>query len=336
MRMLLSLSTLSLAAATACAQPVPDYGFEWHTIGAPGNAPLMPGPGYNLDRPIGRVDYEFRMASTEVTTAQYLEFLVALTTAIPTTVVDISLTGFDIRRVNLPGGYEWRITGEENSGARIGFNAAAMYCNWLHNDKGTQPQSFLSGAYDVNTLYPNPNPGPVFHSPGARFWIPSRDEWTKAMYYDPHKHGQGQPGYWMYPITSDTPPVGGAPGTPGAQTGAGFYEPLAFRDWPVGSYPNAQSPWGILDGSGGVEEWCEGSESNEFFETRGTSNSASNPDWHDRVDGLLWNEFRAPYPGIRLVGVVPSPTTTALLCTAALVSLSRRRRAADGTDLPCH
>jgi hypothetical protein len=326
MRSLLSLCTLSLATSIACAQPAPDYGFEWRTIGAPGNAPLMPGPGYNLDRPIGRVDHEFRMARTEVTNIQYLEFLVALTAAIPSTVVDITLTGPYINRVNRPDGYAWSLDPPlEQFGARMGFNAAAMYCNWLHNDKGAQPQAFLSGAYDMGTLFPNVNPGPVFHSPGAKFWIPSRDEWTKAMYFDPHKHGQGQPGYWMYPIASDIPPVGGPPGTAGAQTGAGIYEPQAFRFWPVGSYPNAQSPWGILDGSGGIKEWCEGSESNMFFETRGSTNTSSAPFLDDRVDQLLWDEFRAPTAGIRLVGVVPSPATAVLVSGGALIVLFRRR-----------
>jgi len=322
----IGLAMMGVSAEVA-AQRLPDHGMEWRTVGSPGNAPLVDRPGIFLEGPIGAVDYEFRMARTEVTNAQYLEFLVALTSAVPSLPVTSEALGPDIYRVTRPGGYEWGIDpGEEQVGARMGFNYAAMYCNWLHNDKGTEPSAFLTGAYDASTFYPNAGPQQMVHSPGARFWLPSRDEWTKAMYFDPNKDGPGRAGYWLYPITSDVPPVGGPPGTPGAQTSAGDYDPEDFREYPVGSYPSTQSPWGILDGSGGAKEWCEGFVSDTFREIRGTSVTSDLLEWSDRVDQEAWLEFRTPAAGIRIVGIVPAPSSFIVMLVVSSAAMGQRRR----------
>jgi len=34
----------------------------------------------------------------------------------------------------------------------ISWRVAAMYCNWLHNDKRNDRAAFLNGAYDVSTF----------------------------------------------------------------------------------------------------------------------------------------------------------------------------------------
>ena len=39
---------------------------------------------------------------------------------------------------------------------------------------------------------------------GARYFLPSENEWYKAAYYDPIKGGTG--GYWKYPTRSDSVP----------------------------------------------------------------------------------------------------------------------------------
>ncbi|MCA9274260.1 MAG: hypothetical protein KDA31_14590, partial [Phycisphaerales bacterium] len=67
---------LSVCAFPATAQPAPpDYGFNFITIGDVGNA-AYDGPdqrGVVTGR--GSVDYEYRIARTEVTTGQFVEFL---------------------------------------------------------------------------------------------------------------------------------------------------------------------------------------------------------------------------------------------------------------------
>ena len=87
--------TLSLSATHAIAVPIvsgPDAnGFKWCTVGSPGNA-AYPGHPSGLLAGRGRVDYEYRIARTEVSTAQWMEFLNAMGEAgLHTVVPDFSL-----------------------------------------------------------------------------------------------------------------------------------------------------------------------------------------------------------------------------------------------------
>jgi hypothetical protein len=312
------------------AQPVPDYGQEWRTIGAAGNAAATQSQFQLLDRPVGAVNYEFRMARTEVTNAQYLDFLIALNDVVPQPQnLVVAMCGAEITRSGTAGSYTWTIwSGAHNMGATMGWHYAAMYCNWLHNDQRRDAAAFLSGAYDVSTYWPNPGPPQLTHSPGARFWLPSRDEWTKAMHYDPNKNGPGQGGYWMFPTSSDTLPVGGPPGTPGAQTGAGEYDaaPNYARIYDVGSYPLTQSPWGLLDGSGGQREWCEGDGNFEVLGIRGSRNLDDSIDLHDPLDRYRYGVFYGPDAGIRLASMVPAPGVAFTLAGGIAAVVVRRRR----------
>ena len=85
------------------------------------------------------------------------------------------------------------------------------------------------------------------------------DEWVKAGYYDPDRFGEGEGGWWDFPDSSDTQLIPGRPEL-GGQTNAG-----SDTEWPsgqarpheVGLYPGTQSPWGLLDVSGGASEWTE-------------------------------------------------------------------------------
>ncbi len=132
------------------------------------------------------------------------------------------------------------------------------------------------------------------------------------MHYDPNKLGAGQGGYWLYPDSSDSPPVGGPPGTPGAHTGAGTYpfDPAnPYRLYPVGSYPGAQSPWGLLDGSGGLMEWLEGAQPNGTKLIRGSENSDTGPNLTDRLDYVNGITPEFPWAGIRIASSVPAPGT---------------------------
>lgn len=159
----------------------------------------------------------------------------------------------------------------------ISWRMAAMYANWLHNDKSTDREAFLNGAYDVSTFgYSGTTFTDQFaHHPTARFWIPTWDEWIKAAHYDPNRAGPGQGGYWTYPTTSDTIPAYGPPGErvrlggtpqpdangPLAEANGGWsnlnfpgFNPFAVN---LAAYPSVQSPWGLLDLAGGTSEWVE-------------------------------------------------------------------------------
>jgi hypothetical protein len=162
----------------------------------------------------------------------------------------------------------------------ISWRMAAMYCNWLHNGKATNREAFLNGAYDVSTFGPNGRGGfadQPTRSPGARYFIPTRDEWLKAAHYDPNRHGPDQGGWWEYSNSTDEWIPGGPPGAhvnpnpagpnpypdgPLAQANYGWDE-FSFRGlgsrflvW-LGSYPDLLCPWGLLDLAGATTEWTE-------------------------------------------------------------------------------
>src|SRR5690606_22099076 len=108
---------------------------------------------------------------------------------------------------NTPDGLRWRVPAGNDMRAvgNISWRGAAIYCNWLHNGQSTDRAAFLNGAYDVSTFG-----GGAFeftdqatHNPGARYWIPTWDEWLKAAHYDPDRNGPDQGGWWLYSNGTD-------------------------------------------------------------------------------------------------------------------------------------
>ncbi len=333
------LAALTLAVSVS-AQPAPDYGLEWRTIGDLGNPAAQPADYFWLQLrgfgPVGRVDYEYRLTQTEITNTQWIEFVDAYANANPNVNInDLSFIGRDVYYTNnQPGNYGWYTTpGAENAGAQMGWFYAARYCNWLENGKSSEPSAFESGVYDMSSFVPGPNGnwiGDTQHAPGARYWLPSWDEWTKGMHWDPNKSGPGRGGYWLYPHSSDTPAVAGLPGTPGAQTSAWEHVGSPYFV-PVGSYPTVLSPWGLLDGSGGVEEylgfWVDGAP-----DTRGTTTGGGGVTISDRLDYLGSTGLpNVPTSGFRLASVVPAPYT---LSTALLILVTSIRRARPNAAIP--
>ena len=324
------LLVLLTCEGAALAQPAPDYGFTWRTIGSPGNAPASPADYFNLNAPVGRVDYSYRLTQTEVTNTQFLPFIAAYVQFHPEALFDPGLSGDTIYpTTNDPAHPGWTIAhGAENAAASMSWQYAARLCNWLQNGKANTAAAFDSGVYDVSTFVHNPDgswSGQATHAPGAQFWIPSYDEWTKGMHFDPNKNGSG-PGYWLYPYMSDTVLPGGPPGTPGVYTSAGDYIYSGRRVFPAGSFPFAQSPWGLLDGSGGQSEWLDGS----FFDggdraEAGASGENMFPFLDDRLDYVRYWPPNIDFGGIRLASTVPAAGTVAGLMPLGLVLLRRRR-----------
>ena len=252
-----------LAYPTYPSGAIPDYDFDWVTIGDLGNAPYEGGPFGDLAGR-GSVNYQYRMSRLEVASAQWLDFMniFAPQSDDPSGFAFPGASGIH-HVAGAPAGTFELVPFFENAGmipvTGITWRAAAMYVNWLQNDKSTEWEAIMSGAYDVSTFGRNPDGtfnDQLTHSPDARFWIPTLDEWIKAAHYDPNRCGPGQGGWWLYSHSSDDPPLPGPPGE--GETSAGEFEnPFPHWQIPLGSYPDVQSPWGLLDLSGAASEWLE-------------------------------------------------------------------------------
>lgn len=320
----------------AVAQPhavSPEYDFQWATIGAPGNRATLPNETpFQPNRPLGAVGYTYRMATTEVTGGQWLEFVRAYAPYV----------GAEPGRVDFTSGaIIWRGYGQggvpvysmdpvyTNRPIEMGWRYAARYANWLHNDKALAREAFETGAYDTSTFGTNPDGSftdVTAPAAGARFWIPTLDEWIKAAYYDPNRYGAGQEGYWYQPGGQATPLTSGPPNQPGAQTSAGYDCPGCYYD--VGSYPATASPWGLLDVSGGVREWTSLAFGAPGVATelvvKGTRTGQFLYELYDGLDFLAASRPYFVTEGLRIAAMVPTPST--VVVAVGFVSIYSRRR----------
>ncbi len=322
-----TIAALALGASIASADIPPDYGFDWAVIGDPGNR------GTNDDElgfatpnnHYGAVDYTYRMATTEVTVAQYFEFVEAYLPYYEANTGNIfghsDFTGGDIRTAS--GQASIREGVNPDKPIDMGWEYAARFVNWLHNGKATNEEAFETGVYDTSTFTQNDDGSwnhQVTHNPNATFWLPTRDEWTKAAYWDPELN-DGEGGYHMYPNSSSEQSL------PETERNAGDSDdgfPMS-----VGSFPDTQSPWGILDMEGGVSEW--GSEA--FGESQHIRYIMGSPWYNDDYGELIHidqvartgaNSLFFTNGGIRLVSIVPSPSSSVVLAVGVLAN--RRRR----------
>ena len=112
-----------------------------------------------------------------------------------------------------------------------------------------------TGAYTI-AGYRGTDGRRLRRNPGARFFVPTEDEWCKAAYFDPDK--PGGPGHWRYPTRSDDPPGRDPASTSAANHHAGgLLDPVRFTT-PVGFFARAAGPWGTFDQAGNVFEWTDG------------------------------------------------------------------------------
>ncbi len=332
----------TLFATAAIAQAPPDYGHDFVTVGAVGNAPFhATNPPSALVVGRGRVEYEYRIGRGEVTTAQWVEFLNTFHgNPAPHAFWDPSgaahwgaFEGIDGRfrlRTDVPDAGNLPVAG-------ITWRMSALYCNWLTNAKSPSPSSLITGAYDSTTwgVLPGTSGFGVTdapnHLPGALFWIPTLDEQMKAVHYDPNRFGAGQGGWWLSKNRSDTP---GTPGPPGVgTTSAGWQDPNVWLgEWniPLGSYPDSRSPWGLLDTSGGAPEWNEHLYVADFPAARLYMSSGAGIPFTAFKESI-YGQFSihpgsSQETGLRLASAVPTPGIVCWILLAGLVRLRHRRQ----------
>ncbi len=337
---------VGVLASAAGAQP--SYDFDFATVGAVNNAAFT---ATNPPNPLvvgrGSVAYEYRISKLETTTGQWLEFVNTFAhVAEPNPHWDPYGPSFwgAIDDLSFPGPRtRYTLRGVANAAqlpvAGISWRMSALYCNWLHNGKQATTESLLTGAYDTSTwgVMPGTNGRGITdaptHMPGALFWIPTLDEQLKAMHYDPSRYGEGQGGWWLSKNMSDE---AGTPGLPGVgTTSAGVVvndPPFGVWEIPLGAYTDSVSPWGLLDTSGGAQEYNEEIAYAPYATERMTGGSyagQSGTDFFDSVYGFGFSinpGISSGLAGLRIASV-PSCGALGFVIACGAVGLRRRREA---------
>ncbi|MBL0928232.1 MAG: SUMF1/EgtB/PvdO family nonheme iron enzyme [Phycisphaerales bacterium] len=330
------LMALGLAAASPRAhagQPDLERYLSFATVTSAGNAPLTyfsPGTGSNVTH--GGVNYDYRISKFEMTNDAWFEFVTAYGPFVdPRRAYDSSFRGEWIDSNPGPNGtviYE-KVPGYDRYPVSVTWEFAARYCNWLENGKALTKAAFENGVYDTSTFTRNPNNTINYqmrHNPGARYWISTANEWFKAAYFDPHRYGPDQPGYWMYPNRSDQPLISGLPGV--GQTNAGINglgSPMQ-----VGSYTDTYSPWGLFDLSGNAPEYLDDpwiTEDGDYFGKQFIPSRAGGPtNEYDVFNRAIGVSSLGRFGSFRVASVIPSPATTLLVGAMGVLMVGSRSR----------
>ncbi|TWT88535.1 Formylglycine-generating sulfatase enzyme [Pseudobythopirellula maris] len=245
----------------ACSEAVSSsLEIQWVAIGNPGNAP-------DPETERGSVGYTYEISATEITNAQFVEYLNEtdplannhanrFVRTYPRSLPGITfspriLPGVEYVPQNSPGSKYTIKQGQENHPATVIWSAAARYANWLHNGKGsgdTEDGAYsLAGGGGYLDFYVG-----VERNPGSRVAIPTMDEWYKAAFHDA---GAGTSGlYFEYPTSSNSAP---SAASPFIDPSGSNYQGVVGGFTDVGAYYLASSPYGTYDQAGNAFEWLE-------------------------------------------------------------------------------
>ncbi|MBM3845430.1 MAG: formylglycine-generating enzyme family protein, partial [Verrucomicrobia bacterium] len=302
---------------------------EFVEVGDPGNAPDQNG--------FGAVAYRYRISKYETTAAQWVEFVNAKGRSDP------SETGLwsenmtredgadkdprcDIRRAGKVGSFVHTVAPEfANRPANyVSFLDACRFCNWLHNGQGDGDTE--TGAYTLRD-YKGFDGRRIRRNPGAKYFVPTEDEWYKAAYYDPNK--PGSPVYWKYPTRSDTKPSRDKDSANAANWYRDSYlDPYFLIE--VGSFPQALSAYGTLDQAGNLAEWTDGLNPPFLRTLRGGAFNSDDAGLNIPTPNHAWSSISDESAvGVRIAAEVPGspiPTleTKSVASESAVVDFPRR------------
>jgi formylglycine-generating enzyme required for sulfatase activity len=226
----------------------------------------------------GSVPYNYRISTYEVTNAEYVEFLNAVaatdTHALYNTKMGSNARG-GIIQSGESGSYTYSLKANmANKPVNwIEPRDAFRFANWLHNGQPTGAQDHSTtedGAYFMD--HAELAPIEIKRKEGAKWFLPSEDEWTKAAYYDPRTESRGGPPgddfYWDFATGSDELPILAEsdefgdvvnPGSNVANYGNGAVWNVKIGNITTvgGAGPSSVSFYGTYDQNGNVWEWTE-------------------------------------------------------------------------------
>lgn len=259
---------LILSLRLSCASVAQAVTFDTTTVGNPGNAPDSTG--------FGAVDHAYRISRYEVTNAQYVEFLNAVAT-VDSSGLYFSIMTTDSRcgvvRQGTPGNYSYDVKPNfaDKPVTLTAFTSVLRFANWMHNGQPTGLQGATTteeGAYSLSLLPPIGEKR-LRRNPGAKWFLPSEDEWYKAAYHQPAHQGGDGDDYWKYATRSNDLPTMASSNTTGQvlNPGVNVANYGEGADWNGmngnvtdvgGAGPLSTSFYGTFDQTGNASEWIEG------------------------------------------------------------------------------
>jgi len=265
----------------------------------------------------GCTPYSFEIGKYEITNLQYADFLNAVASKSDPFQLfheDMQLGvvgGIDRRKNDDEFVYSAKAGWEDRPVTYLSWYMLARMANWYHYGKprtgrselGTTEGTESRGAYDTRAFPIAPEVPvevsklPPMRNRGAKFWIPSNDEWYKAAYFDPLKPGERK--YWDYPLMTDNSPNNSLP--PGDRNTANYQTTRLGVGEPwyvarVNDYPNAASFFGAQGMAGNVWEWIE------EWRSQGLGTCWRCETW---TRGLRGGSFNYSYVGLHALNLDP-------------------------------
>lgn len=325
----LLVTVLPQCHGTALAVTIPTV-----PVGNAGNAIDNQGGG------VGSVSYDYRIGTTEVTNAQYAEFLNAKAASDPLGLYSIGMASDargGITRSGASGGYTYasKTNMADKPVNYVSWYDAIRFANWLHNGQGSGDTE--TGAYTILGGTATPINGlSITRNAGAIWFLPSEDEWYKAAYHQPAAQGGDVDDYWHYPTASNSIPTLATANSVGdiGNPGANVVNCASGADWnsrngnvtTVGSAgPLSDSFYGTADQGGNVAEWNEFLFSATTRGVRGGSFESTAPYLGTWTNSGSPPIFELPAIGFR-VATVPEPSTYVLALLGGAFLLWRRAR----------
>ncbi len=282
---LVSIAAASMdSAVQAGVVNLGSFSGEFVTVGDPNNTADTIGAGY------GAVSETFDIMKFEFTNQQYVQFLNSVDpNGNQTNGIYNASMGTDARGgISFTSGaatgskYAVRLNMGNKPVNYVSWFDAARVSNWLHNG-ATSVSSMETGAYTLN----NATTGNALAlNIGARFFIPSENQWYKAAYY---KGGGTNAGYWPYGTQSSTVPLAvtaNSTGDGSAGSSGNFANHNNAADWgspvqngnvtTVGTN-GGPSAYGAFDMTGNIAEWNDLNSSSSSSRGAAAATMASAP-----------------------------------------------------------